>query len=113
MATGSGLRRRWHWKVVLLFHHCSVFLANDVKASYGGPSHLRKCERQFNGLFDVYKKTLKSDGIARLCRGFGVSCIGCIFVHGLSVGLHDALKPLFDRRSGSKVCQVSGTFTRF
>lgn len=25
MATGSGLRRRWHWKVVLLFHHCYFF----------------------------------------------------------------------------------------
>ncbi|KAM0824880.1 hypothetical protein ACQ4PT_069901 [Festuca glaucescens] len=35
-------------------------LANDAKASKGGG------ERQFNGLVDVYRKTLKSDGIGTL-----------------------------------------------
>merc|ERR1712225_135197 len=39
-------------------------LANDNKSSKKGG------ERQFNGLIDVYKKTLAADGIAGLYRGF-------------------------------------------
>ena len=38
-------------------------LANDAKAAKKGG------ERQFNGLVDVYRKTLKSDGIVGLYRG--------------------------------------------
>jgi len=38
-------------------------LANDNKSAKKGG------ERQFNGLFDVYKKTLASDGIVGLYRG--------------------------------------------
>ncbi|KAL0421672.1 UNVERIFIED_CONTAM: ADP,ATP carrier protein ER-ANT1 [Sesamum latifolium] len=33
-------------------------------------------KRQFNGLIDVYRKTLSTDGIAGLYRGFGVSIFG-------------------------------------
>ncbi|KAI3439856.1 uncharacterized protein J3R85_004267 [Psidium guajava] len=63
-------------------------LANDAKvAKIGG-------ERQFNGLIDVYKKTLKSDGIAGLYRGFTVSCVGIIVYRGLYFGLYDSLKPV-------------------
>ncbi|KAK3446076.1 hypothetical protein EUGRSUZ_A01833 [Eucalyptus grandis] len=63
-------------------------LANDAKvAKLGG-------ERQFNGLIDVYKKTLKSDGIAGLYRGFTVSCVGIIVYRGLYFGLYDSLKPV-------------------
>ncbi|ESQ41294.1 hypothetical protein EUTSA_v10013800mg [Eutrema salsugineum] len=51
-------------------------------------------ERQFNGLVDVYKKTLKSDGIAGLYRGFNISCVGIIVYRGLYFGLYDSLKPL-------------------
>merc|ERR1719175_515615 len=40
-------------------------LANDAKGKGG--------ERQFNGLIDVYTKTLKSDGIQGLYRGFTIS----------------------------------------
>ncbi|KAE8700267.1 ADP,ATP carrier protein [Hibiscus syriacus] len=47
-------------------------LANDAKAAKKGG------ERQFNGLVDVYKKTLQSDGIAGLYRGFNISCVGII-----------------------------------
>ncbi|MQL94410.1 hypothetical protein Taro_027070, partial [Colocasia esculenta] len=47
-------------------------LANDAKAAKKGG------ERQFNGLIDVYRKTLKSDGIAGLYRGFNISCVGII-----------------------------------
>ncbi|KAM5552285.1 ADP,ATP carrier protein 1, mitochondrial [Rosa sericea] len=63
-------------------------LANDSKAAKKGG------ERQFNGLIDVYKKTLKSDGIAGLYRGFNISCVGIIVYRGLYFGLYDSLKPV-------------------
>merc|ERR1712039_171630 len=63
-------------------------LANDNKSAKKGG------ERQFNGLFDVYKKTLKSDGIVGLYRGFNISCVGIIVYRGLYFGLYDSLKPL-------------------
>jgi len=63
-------------------------LANDSKAAKKGG------ERQFNGLFDVYRKTLATDGIAGLYRGFVVSCVGIIVYRGLYFGLYDSLKPV-------------------
>ncbi|KAI3739980.1 hypothetical protein L2E82_30394 [Cichorium intybus] len=63
-------------------------LANDAKAAKKGG------ERQFNGLVDVYKKTLASDGIAGLYRGFNISCVGIIVYRGLYFGLYDSLKPV-------------------
>jgi len=63
-------------------------LANDAKnAKKGG-------ERQFNGLIDVYRKTLKSDGVIGLYRGFNISCVGIIIYRGLYFGMFDSLKPL-------------------
>ncbi|CAH1416009.1 unnamed protein product [Lactuca virosa] len=50
--------------------------------------------RQFNGLVDVYKKTLATDGIAGLYRGFTISCVGIIVYRGLYFGLYDSLKPV-------------------
>jgi solute carrier family 25 (adenine nucleotide translocator) protein 4/5/6/31 len=63
-------------------------LANDNKSSKKGG------ERQFNGLFDVYKKTLASDGIVGLYRGFNISCVGIIVYRGLYFGMYDSLKPV-------------------
>jgi solute carrier family 25 (adenine nucleotide translocator) protein 4/5/6/31 len=63
-------------------------LANDNKSAKKGG------ERQFNGLIDVYKKTLASDGIAGLYRGFNISCAGIIVYRGLYFGLFDSLKPI-------------------
>jgi len=65
-------------------------LANDAKAATkgGGPA-----ERQFSGLLDVYRKTLASDGIAGLYRGFVISCVGIIIYRGLYFGMYDSLKP--------------------
>ncbi|KAG6474754.1 ADP,ATP carrier protein 1, mitochondrial [Zingiber officinale] len=63
-------------------------LANDSKAAKKGG------ERQFNGLIDVYRKTLQSDGIAGLYRGFNISCVGIIVYRGLYFGLYDSLKPV-------------------
>lgn len=63
-------------------------LANDAKAGKTGG------ERQFNGLVDVYRKTLRSDGVAGLYRGFNVSCVGIIVYRGLYFGMYDSLKPV-------------------
>jgi len=65
-------------------------LANDAKSSKKGGSG----ERQFNGLLDVYKKTIASDGIAGLYRGFVISCVGIVVYRGFYFGLYDTLKPL-------------------
>ncbi|CAO2818446.1 unnamed protein product [Amaranthus hypochondriacus] len=51
-------------------------------------------KRQFNGLVDVYRKTLSTDGIAGLYRGFGVSIFGITLYRGLYFGIYDTLKPL-------------------
>ena len=61
-------------------------LANDAKGKGG--------ERQFNGLVDVYVKTLKSDGIQGLYRGFVISAVGIFIYRGMYFGLYDTLKPL-------------------
>ncbi|KAF2710949.1 mitochondrial carrier [Pleomassaria siparia CBS 279.74] len=63
-------------------------LANDAKSAKGGG------ERQFNGLVDVYKKTLASDGIAGLYRGFMPSVLGIVVYRGLYFGMYDSLKPV-------------------
>jgi len=51
-------------------------------------------ERQFNGLVDVYKKTLASDGISGLYRGFGPSVAGIVVYRGLYFGVYDSVKPV-------------------
>lgn len=63
-------------------------LANDAKSAKKGGG-----ERQFNGLVDVYRKTLATDGIAGLYRGFVISCVGIVVYRGLYFGLYDSLKP--------------------
>jgi len=63
-------------------------LANDNKAAKKGG------ERQFNGLIDVYKKTLATDGLVGLYRGFVISAVGIVVYRGLYFGLYDSLKPI-------------------
>merc|ERR1712150_226476 len=63
-------------------------LANDTKSSKKGGA------REYNGLIDVYKKTLASDGIQGLYRGFVISCVGIIVYRGCYFGFYDSLKPM-------------------
>jgi|EP00933_Yihiella_yeosuensis_P074571 solute carrier family 25 (adenine nucleotide translocator) protein 4/5/6/31 len=65
-------------------------LASDVKSAKGG-------ERQYNGMIDVYKKTIASDGIAGLYRGFVISCIGIIVYRGFYFGLFDTIRPMLGK----------------
>jgi len=68
-------------------------LANDAKGKGG--------ERQYNGLIDVYKKTLKTDGIQGIYRGFVISCVGIFVYRGMYFGLYDSLKPIIVGDNGS------------
>jgi len=63
-------------------------LANDAKSAKKGGG-----ERQFNGMIDVYKKTMASDGVKGLYRGFVISCVGIIVYRGFYFGLYDTMKP--------------------
>ena len=63
-------------------------LTTDAKMASGAG------ERQFNGLLDVYRKTLRADGILGLYRGFIPNLAGIIAYRGLFFGLYDSLKPI-------------------
>lgn len=63
-------------------------LTNDLKSAKKGGS------KQYNGLIDVYKKTLFSDGVFGLYKGFVISCVGIVIYRGLYFGLYDSIKPL-------------------
>lgn len=68
--------------------YCRTRLANDAKAGKKGG------ERQFTGMYDVYAKTIKSDGFVGLYRGFVISCVGIIVYRGCYFGFYDTLKPI-------------------
>jgi len=71
-------------------------LANDAKSSKKGGG-----EREFKGLFDVYSKTFRSDGIGGLYRGFVVSCVGIVVYRGFYFGFYDTLKPMVETMVGN------------
>jgi len=66
--------------------YCRTRLANDAKSKTG--------TRQYNGMIDVYTKTIKSDGIQGLYRGFVISCVGIFIYRGMYFGLYDSIKPI-------------------
>jgi solute carrier family 25 (mitochondrial adenine nucleotide translocator), member 4/5/6/31 len=77
--------------LILLFSR----LANDAKA--------KGKEREFNGMIDVYVKTIKSDGLVGLYRGFVISCVGIFIYRGMYFGLYDSLKPILLGESNSVI----------
>jgi len=66
-------------------------LTNDLKSAKKGG------EKQYKGLIDVYSKTIASDGVAGLYRGFVISCVGIVIYRGLYFGLYDTIKPLLPK----------------
>lgn len=54
-----------------------------TRLSADGKSVATGGKRQFNGIIDVYKQTLKTDGVAGLYRGFVPSVVGIIVYRGL------------------------------
>jgi solute carrier family 25 (adenine nucleotide translocator) protein 4/5/6/31 len=53
----------------------------------------RSIGRQYNGLIDVFQKTIRNHGIRGLYRGFMASCSGTMVYRSLYFGLFDSLKP--------------------
>jgi len=84
----GGLAGAASLTVVYSLDYARTRLANDNKAAKKGG------ERQFNGLLDVYRKTIKTDGVAGLYRGFNISVVGIIVYRGLYFGLYDSIKPM-------------------
>jgi len=81
-------------------------LANDAKSSKKGGG-----ERQFNGMLDVYRKTMATDGISGLYRGFVISCVGIIVYRGFYFGLYDTINTIFDRNKYFGIPPVVGKFS--
>jgi solute carrier family 25 (adenine nucleotide translocator) protein 4/5/6/31 len=88
--TGGGLAGGGSLCFVYSLDYARTRLANDLKSSKAGGEG-----REFTGLFDVYKKTLKSDGIQGLYRGFNISFIGIFVYRGFYFGLYDTIMPMF------------------
>jgi solute carrier family 25 (adenine nucleotide translocator) protein 4/5/6/31 len=63
-------------------------LSSDAKSTTAGG------KRQFNGLIDVYKQTLRTDGILGLYRGFVPSIVGIMIYRGCYFGFYDSLSAL-------------------
>jgi len=84
----GGLAGAASLTVVYSLDYARTRLANDNKAAKKGG------ERQFNGLIDVYRKTIKTDGVSGLYRGFNISVVGIIVYRGLYFGLYDSIKPM-------------------
>jgi len=63
-------------------------LSNDTKSAKRGG------QKQYKGLFDVYKQTIATDGVVGLYRGFVISCVGIIVYRGLYFGIYDSVKPI-------------------
>merc|ERR1711956_163968 len=58
-------------------------------------------------LIDVYVKTLKSDGIQGLYRGFTISAVGIFIYRGMYFGMFDTRKPML---IGGKDASVAASF---
>ncbi|PWA35489.1 ADP,ATP carrier protein 1, mitochondrial [Artemisia annua] len=65
-------------------------------------------DRKFKNLADLYIRTLESDGVAGLYRGFGPSCVGVTLYRSLYFGLYESLKPVV--LTGKMQDNTSATF---
>jgi len=86
--TSGGVAGAMSLVFVYSLDYCRTRLANDAKAGKKGG------ERQFNGMVDVYRKTIQSDGFVGLYRGFVISCVGIVVYRGCYFGFYDTLKPI-------------------
>jgi len=82
----GGLAGTLSLTVVYSLDFARTKLANDAKGKGG--------ERQYSGLVDVYRKTIATDGVAGLYRGFVISAVGIFIYRGFYFGLYDTLKPI-------------------
>ncbi|KAK9750990.1 hypothetical protein RND81_02G234300 [Saponaria officinalis] len=75
----------------MFLYHLDYARARLATDSFGCA---QKGQRQFKGLLDVYRKTLSTDGIAGLYRGFSVSIVGITLYWGMYFGIYDTSKPI-------------------
>ena len=61
-------------------------------------------KKEYKGIFDCLKKTIKKEGIKGVYHGFGISIIGIIIYRGFYFGLYDFGKKYF-LKSNSSVIQ--------
>mmetsp|Transcript_26626 Transcript_26626/g.43587 ORF Transcript_26626/g.43587 Transcript_26626/m.43587 type:complete len:305 (-) Transcript_26626:255-1169(-) len=69
-------------------------LANDLKSVKKGGG-----DRQYSGLVDVFRQTIRSDGVAGLYRGFVISCVGIVVYRGFYFGIFDTVRPMMPKDS--------------
>ncbi|MFQ6644606.1 hypothetical protein Gotur_019913 [Gossypium turneri] len=69
--------------LVYPFLYAATRMATDVKTIGSNTG-----DRQFNGMIDVFRKTLKSDGIVGLYRGFNITLGELVMMGALSKGLN-------------------------
>lgn len=92
--TSGGLAGTGSLFFVYSLDYARTRLASDMKAAGKGGG-----EREFNGLLDVYKKTLASDGVQGLYRGFVISAVGIFVYRGFYFGLYDTVMPMVPKEN--------------
>lgn len=71
---------------------CFVYPLDYARTRLGADVGKGPAERQYNGLVDCIKKTLKSDGLVGLYRGFSVSVQGIIIYRAAYFGCYDTAR---------------------
>ncbi|KAI9568568.1 mitochondrial carrier [Boletus coccyginus] len=66
-----------------------------TRLSADGKSAAKGGQRQFTGITDVYRQTLRTDGILGLYRGFVPNILGIIVYRGLYFGGYDTVRDTF------------------
>lgn len=73
---------------------CFVYPLDFARTRLGADVGRGAGERQYNGLIDCLKKTVKSDGLVGLYRGFNVSVQGIIIYRAAYFGCFDTAKSM-------------------
>lgn len=71
---------------------CIVYPLDFARTRLAADIGKGTADRQYNGLLDCLKKTMKSDGVIGIYRGFGVSVQGIIIYRAAYFGFFDTAK---------------------
>lgn len=70
-------------------------LGADIKDKNGN--------RLYKGMFDVYRKIWRADGLRGLYRGFTLSVVGIFIYRAVYFGMYDSIKPILEETLGEKM----------
>lgn len=70
-------------------------LGADIKDKNGN--------RLYKGMFDVYRKIWRADGLRGLYRGFTLSVLGIFIYRAVYFGMYDSIKPILEETLGEKM----------